>query len=618
MNLGDVWVAIRPDLKAFASDLSKGSEEAGDKAGDAAGQHFNISMARVVKAGRAIAGAIFTAAAAGALEMEKLRATYVAATGATEAEAEAWARMVNDVSRTSVHSLQDIAAASTIVRKELGLTGEAQRQATEWALDFARATEAIPGGAIPAADAIALLGDATSAWGQDASAIPELMDKLVRSEQLYGGSLRERLLAIKELGPALQVLGVSQDQEIGLLNLLSAAGIEATDMRRGLNRAIASLPPDTNLVELLNNLQLVADDGQRARLAVQAFGTDLGPKLAQALAPGKDSLADFMLTTDQTRDATIDAGAALDRTWGSRFTALINGAKADIRGLGMEFGPAGSIVAGLAAMAPAVRDSLALLGVNPSVIGAAHLAGGLVGGEFGLAFQLAAIVAIPAAVLKALQIAANEAQRFLSEIFGGSGKSSQDLMDEVGRSTGQRSQPLGPPLPAAVDGFATGNQSIAPQLADALRASGVDPAVVAAATGAGTSAAEYLASAFGVGVKDLERDPIKALVEYVEGHAYDAVSAFEQDFAAQLGDRVMGSFANDAGIRAAMGVAGANHASAYAKDFVRKAAETIASEQEVLFAGLLRWVGTAGSAAGREFALELGRSASVPSLVPRR
>lgn len=405
-----------------------------------AGSEIKSSMAAL----GAIAAGLFGMAAVGALQMQNAQAQYRAATGASITETEAWSKSINDMSANNVQSFEQIAAVSTKVRQDLQLTGAAQAQVTQEILTFSRAT------GVDATQAVEDFHSATKAWHMDESLIPGLMDQLVASSRRYGGSLQERLDALTKLGPAMQALGVDEDHAIGLLNLWTKAGLDTGLMQRGLNAAITKMPPGESLMQFLDHLQSIQDPLQRDTEAIKVFGSRIGPNLANALGDSTLKLSDFTITTDQASGATKNAADAMDSTFGAKFTLLMNSAKAAVRGLGDEFGPAGSLLAGIGAVSPALTGMLRGIGVSPSIVGAARLAGAAVGGEFGLAFQAAAVVAIPAAVLGALQWAAGQAQGHISGLLGGSGMSPDDLHAKA-QADWTANHTYGPPAPSEAD-----------------------------------------------------------------------------------------------------------------------------------------------------------------------
>jgi Phage-related minor tail protein len=403
-----VWQAaldrtqLKKDLDSSTADIKAAGAQGEQAASDSASRSVS-RIGSVAKLGMsAVAGAaagIFTVAAKGSVEMQDKMAQFQAATGASAEEARAWADEVNAMSGRNIQSLGEIADAATVVTTDLGLTGEAAASTTQEFLHFARATGQ------DAADAVLAFDDILDANNLTVDDAQGLMDQLVVSHQRFGGSIAANEAALAKMGPALQAMGAGVDEGIGLLNLFAASGIDAEAATKALNAAVKNMPPGTTIDDLVKNIGAIEDPAKRAQEAIRIFGAKAGVALANAIKPGTESLDEWIVRAEDVPGASTAAAAALDGTLGSQFQLLVNNAKAAITGLGMEFGPAGSLFVAVSSfgglLAPALTKALAAIGVDKAVIAAATGSGTLIGSAIQLGI-IAGLVGLGVLIIKTI------------------------------------------------------------------------------------------------------------------------------------------------------------------------------------------------------------------------
>jgi len=374
------------DGREFVKSAVKAGEKAGDQAGKSMGQRLAGSLkSNMGGALRAIGGGaalVFGAMSAGAMQLEEIQARFRAETGATADEAKAAAAAINKVAGSERASLEAVAEAAIRVRKDLGATGEAANELTEDFVRFARVTRQ------DAAQAVSDYDDILDAWGLTAEDAAGLQDKLLASNQRFGGSIVANQQALGQLAPQLRALGADVDDGIGLLNLFAASGLDAGAAAGALKKAVAGLKPGQTLDDLIAQISSIEDPTLRAQAAMEVFGARGGAGLANALQPGIDSLDDFMVSAEESAGATDRAAEALDSTFGARFKKLMSEAGAALRGFGAEWG---SVLTGAAALA-SLGGSLGLdrvlakafgkLAGSALVKGAATKAGLIIGAIF--------------------------------------------------------------------------------------------------------------------------------------------------------------------------------------------------------------------------------------------
>lgn len=564
--------------------------------------------------GIGIAGLILEAAAGGAIQLQNIEAQYQAATGAGIQEAHDWAMAMNDLASKNVDSFETIAAVSTKVHQSLGLTGQAQVEYTQKVLDFSRAT------GVDAVAAVDLLDNAMKTWGLTQAQIPGLMDQLVASEQRYGGSVADRLDLLQRLGPALQALNLTEDQSVGLMNLAIKAGMSLDDVQRGLNTAVKQLPPGTNLWDYLQTLSQVPDSAERAREATNIFGTQAGPKMALLLAPGKGAISDYIVTAGQVPGATDTAAAAVDSTWSATFTKLLNDAKSLARGLGDEFGPLGSFMAGTALLAPQIAGVFTKLGLNTAVSTAAGAAGGAAGAIYGAAVGVGAALA---GVITTMWQAAGEGAELggAAGAIRAAGTAAGTLFGGAAAAAAALAIPtlivgvavvVGKPILDALPDIQTQGRGRAAGGVD----SGNTQAWAAAGQAAGTIFGQNAGTSAAQAFVQTQRDRIHALISTFQAAASVQVTAYEQQLGADLAAGSSSDLWSKEGSAAAAAATKAGHLAgkSYA-DAVADELDKATLDRNGMFARMWAMVGQAAAGAARA---AVGRSASVPSTVPRR
>lgn len=337
-------------FKALLEDrqLQIDAEKAGDKAGATLGSRMSKGISTAMRAGLGVIAAGAAIATKGMVELEEATADFRSETGATEEEAKAAGKAILDMSSRNIQPIREIGKVLGLVHTEMGLTGKEAEATAEAFLHFARVTGR------DAAEEVKSFDNILDAWGLTADDARGIMDKLVASHQKYGGSIAENETALASMAPQLKALNLTVDDGIGLLNLFASSGLDAASGQKALNAAIKNLPTGETLQEFLTRLSQVKDDGERARLAMEVFGTKAGAGLANAIKPGIGSLDQFKVSADEAAGATDRAREAVDSTFGARVQLLIKQFGAKVIEAGQAFGPlltgaagAGSLVTGL-------------------------------------------------------------------------------------------------------------------------------------------------------------------------------------------------------------------------------------------------------------------------------
>lgn len=344
-SIGDLFMRVLADMTKFEPDLVKKSEDAGDKAGQALGKRMGAAIKTTLSVGLRLAATVAAAALGiatkGALELQNAIADFQAQTGASAEESKAAGKVINKVAGQERTSLDLVTAAAIAIRQNLGATGPAADKLLAQFVRFARVTKQEPVAAVAAFD------DILDAWSITADHSGEIMDKLVVSNQKYGGSIAANEAALAALAPYMKAANLSIDDGIGLLNLFATSGVDAALAPEALTKALSKVKSPAELQKLIDDIIATEDPFLRAQKAADLFGAKAGPKLANVLKPGIGSLQDFQVANEDVTGATDKAADILDKTWSGRVQKAISVATAELREFGASAGPA---LTGLAAL----------------------------------------------------------------------------------------------------------------------------------------------------------------------------------------------------------------------------------------------------------------------------
>lgn len=347
-TLFDVFgrLLLEGEGKQFVAQAVKAGEKAGDQAGQTMGQRLakgvRSALGPGLKVAAAGAAAVFGVATRGAIEMEDAMARYRAETGATAEEAKRALGAVNQIAGRQQQSLEAVTDVAIRVKRDLGAVGEEADKLTEDFTRFARVTRQDAAGAVSEFD------DILDSWGLTTADAAGLMDRLLVSQQKFGGSITDNQKTLAALAPALRAANFEVDDAISLLGLFGAKGLDAASGSAAFAKALTKVESPEELQRLIADISATEDPFERARKAADLFGARAGAKLANALAGA--NLDDYAISMDEAAGATTKAADALDSSFGGRFRKLMSEAGAAVRGFGSELGPALTGVAALASL----------------------------------------------------------------------------------------------------------------------------------------------------------------------------------------------------------------------------------------------------------------------------
>lgn len=436
-SIGDLLMRVIADMTGFEVEVEKKAATAGDKAGDTFGQRMAKNAG---KAFSAVVGSALAIATAQGLKLNSVLNDLQAETGAVGEDWEAMSAVVRRENGRTTESVEDIAEAVKGMRQDLGLTGDQIDLYADRIFDAGLATRTSAAFIVKAADDI---GDA---FRLDLDRSLGVIDQLIVSQQRFGGSVEERLLALADLAPALLALNQTEEDGIELLNAAAASGLDVTDVIRGLRAAATRL--DRPFDEWLASVGAIADDQARLAATSDVVGARAGlavSTLARALHEASVEGESFRVTQDEAADAATNMADKIDsgpirmlKLLGERVGALL--ADVGTNPIITSFASIGTILAGFA---PGIigKFGTALLGglrgigsriltlvageiVMSSTI--ATIAGSRVGAMTGAAFGTAMAGAIPLAMVAVAAAIGVALAVLIDKLFPGLAKSMAD------------------------------------------------------------------------------------------------------------------------------------------------------------------------------------------------
>ena len=330
--------------RKFVADAAKAGEAAGGATSQTMGQRLTAGLKTSLGVGAKLlatgASAAFGIATKGALEMENATARYRAETGATAEEAKAALSAVNAIAGRQRQSLEAVTDVAVKVRRDLGAVGDQAATLTEQFVLFARVTRQ------DAAAAVSDFDDILDSWGLKATDAQSVMDKLLVSQQRFGGDITQTAKSLAQLAAPMRAANFTIDDGISLLGLFGSKGLDAQQGAAAFAKALTKVKSPAELQKLIDDISATEDPFKRAQKAADLFGAKAGAKLANAL--GGVDLKDYAISMDDAAGATQRAGDALDSTFSAQVQKKISEAGAALRAFGQDMGPA---VTGLASLA---------------------------------------------------------------------------------------------------------------------------------------------------------------------------------------------------------------------------------------------------------------------------
>lgn len=387
-TLADVFAAVRLQLDGtgFEAQATALADKSGKNVGDRMSQQLSSKLKSAIGAG---IGAGVGISLAGANQLDAATRQLQADAGLTADEANRAQKAMAGIYANNLEGFDAIGRAMGKVRTDMGLSGDEADKTAEKFIRFSTATGQ------DAAEAVAHLDDILDLFHLKASDAGTVLDKLVRSHQLYGTNVQSSEEALVQFGPALEAANLNIDDGIALLNLFEKAGVAPEKIATAFAKALKSVKSPEELQKLIADIGATKDPFERAQKAIALFGNRAGPQLAAALARSGGDLNSFKISMQEAAGATDRGAAAVESGFGAQFTLLLHRAGGALAEFGTQFGPLVMLasVAGPKAVGLITTGLGALLGslvkAGP-VVKAATLAGTAIGGLYETAWLRAA------------------------------------------------------------------------------------------------------------------------------------------------------------------------------------------------------------------------------------
>jgi TP901 family phage tail tape measure protein len=375
-SIGDLVVQLTADTGGF----DKGIGGMVDKLGGLGA----IGLAGAVAAAGAAIGAFVNASVEHVKALDNEMLKFQVNTGATADQAAVFSNQLRELYRGNTDSIDDLAAAATLVTQRFGEQDEALAATTQNFLDYAKVTGQDTTGAVDA------LADIMAKMNLDMGEGVEVMDALVAVAQKTGTPIEELQGALAASAGQFTAMGFSGTEAVAMLGALSAAGLDAGKMTVALNgfmkntatlsdtqaEALEKLGVQLNTVHQatdktvkaakehgieLRDGQVLTDEmratlgelgiefGSSSTLAgthkealgdmfstlaggtadvetmqamMEIFGAKVGPELATAIATGAVSLDEFLTLVENSEGTVARASEVYDKQLGERWELL--------------------------------------------------------------------------------------------------------------------------------------------------------------------------------------------------------------------------------------------------------------------------------------------------------
>jgi TP901 family phage tail tape measure protein len=425
------WDALQREIIATEQDLKKAEAElkdfgsVGKQQVKAVGDKFKEIGGKIKDVGAGLTKnvtaplvAVGAASVAAFNDLDGALDTVAKKTGATGEELSNMQDIVKNLATSIPTDFGTAGEAVGEVATRFELTGDELEKLSAKFIKFADLNNTDVSSAIDNVQA------AMAAFNLDADSAADVLDMLNKAGQETGVSVDELTQNLLTNQTALQEMGLSIEDSIGLLASFEKNGINSSDVLGGLKKALQNaakqgVPMKKALVDLQKDLQNASTDTEAMQAAMELFGNKAGPAIAKAVEEGKLSLTDFS-------DALEDWGGSVDDTFENTldpidsFKTTFN----EIKILGAEVG--GTLLEVLEPVLrkvaevirdlkekwdnldPGVQDAIvkaglvvAALGPVVSIVGALTVAIGLLLSPIGLIVgAIAAVVAIGVALYK--------------------------------------------------------------------------------------------------------------------------------------------------------------------------------------------------------------------------
>ena len=332
---GQMDASVQKAISSTSKNLSKLDDNV-DKAFKSFGK-LGKTMTGKVAAGfkklekaALVAGAALTTAVAGAAiygakkladladEFQEVTNIIRIGTGATGEQLKKLETSFDNVYKSLPLSSEAVATAIADINTLTGAEGKALEEFTRKSLDAADMLKVDAKGLYTAA------AQSFNAYGIAAEDMAGKLDYVWKVSQTTGAGMQELMETVQKNAATFQALGYTYEESIALVGQMEKAGFETTDAMTALQKAVANMAKlgitdmEKGLETAITRIKEAETETEAAALAIEAFGTKAGPKMAKGIRDGTisvDALVEQLNASPETIEAAADATDTLGDKW---------------------------------------------------------------------------------------------------------------------------------------------------------------------------------------------------------------------------------------------------------------------------------------------------------------
>lgn len=219
------------DLEKQGANTSKGLTSGFD---NAAASVMKFAGPAVLGALSAVLVKVTSDAVSFGLAVDTAMKQFQASTGASRAEAEAFAQSIANIADVNGETAQELAAAMTQVSRLFNATGQELEDLTQKFIDFTDVSGQ------DAATSTQTVTQVLRAWGLEAKDVGQLTDVLGKAIQETGVDAGTLTNALSSGAAVIQSMGFSVEEAAALFGSFSKQGVDATAALTGLRNTLTA------------------------------------------------------------------------------------------------------------------------------------------------------------------------------------------------------------------------------------------------------------------------------------------------------------------------------------------------------------------------------------------
>ncbi len=292
-------------IKAGTADLeeySKKLKETGDKS-KKAGENLTRNVSAPIIATGVAAGVAW-------LEIDAAYDNIISGTGATGDTLEGLTNSFENVYGSFPADSLEVSNSIADLNTRFGFTGSELEGASEKFLQFARVNKT------DVSTSIALVSRAMGDAGIDSSEYATILDVLTTASQASGISVEQLTENLTKYGAPMRALGFDTQESIAIFSQWEKAGVNTEIAFSGMKQAISRWGREgkdarVEFEKTLKTIEDAPDIAQATSLAIEAFGSEAGPDLADAIQGGRFSIEEMMKVIENSEGVVSDSFEAM-------------------------------------------------------------------------------------------------------------------------------------------------------------------------------------------------------------------------------------------------------------------------------------------------------------------